>query len=195
MSPADSVPSPSDQHGENGEHRAEHAEPVVPDPGGLVRAARRRADLSQRGLAAEAGMARSTVSRIEAGTLVPSLATLGRLLAVAGLRLVLVDEDGAVVPPMLDVPDGGLLDGADRRYPAHLDVILEPTSGDWWGGRYGLARPPETFHRDREYRDAKRRRSQWEVRVARFRHDPPPPTVDQWLRRHPAHRRPEDRDH
>jgi hypothetical protein len=63
-------------------------------------------------------------------------------------------------------------------------------SDDWWAGRYGLARPPETFHRDRDHRDVMRRRSQWEVRVAQLRDVPPPPTVEQWLRRHPDHRRP-----
>ena len=48
-------------------------------------------------------------------------------------------------------------DGAERRYPSHLDTILDPEPGEWWADIYGLARPPETFSpqtgQDRE-RDA-----------------------------------------
>ncbi|GAA1288117.1 hypothetical protein GCM10009609_63450 [Pseudonocardia aurantiaca] len=143
------------------------------DPVGLVRAARRRADCSQRELAARAGVARSTVARIEDGSLTPSLGMLRRLLAAAGLDLVAVDGAGRLVPPMLDDRDD-IRDGAERRYPTHLDTVLDPERGDWWGDRYGLARPPETFHRDRRRRDAQRRRSQWEVRVLRGHGSPPP---------------------
>lgn len=147
---------------------------------GLVRAARRRADTSQREMAEKAGVSAATVGRIEAGSLRPSLAVLEAVLAVAGIRLVAVGADNRAVPPMWDAPDGNLRDGAGRRYPSHLDVIVDPTGWDWWGGRYGLARPPETFLRDRERRDVQRRRSTWEVRVARFRSVRPPPTVAQW---------------
>lgn len=154
--------------------------PTVPpdadDPVGLVRAARRRADCSQREIAERAGVAASTVGRIEAGSLAPSLAVLRRLLAAAGLRLVAVDGDGRLVLPMSDDRDD-LRDGADRRYPSHLDTILDPVDGEWWGDRYGLTSPPETFRRDRFRRDARRRRSRWEVRVAQCRADPPPPEV------------------
>lgn len=151
---------------------------------GLVRTARRRADCSQRELAERAGLSASTVGRIEAGRLNPSLATLRALLAVAGLDLVAVDMRGRLVRPMLDHRDD-LRDGAERRYPSHLDTILDPRSGDWWGDRYGLCRPPETFRRDRRRRDAQRARSQWEVRVAQTRHLPPPPTPREWARRYP----------
>ncbi len=157
---------------------------------GLVRAARRRADTSQREMAEKAGIAASTIGRIEAGSLRPSLAVVEAVLAVAGIRLVAVGPDGRAVPPMWDAPDGNLRDGAGRRYPSHLDVIVDPTGWDWWGGRYGLARPPETFLRDRERRDVQRRRSTWEVRVARFQAVRPPPTVRQWLEdRDPERRR------
>jgi transcriptional regulator with XRE-family HTH domain len=148
---------------------------------GLVRAARRRADTSQREMAEKAGVSAATIGRIEAGSLRPSLAVLEAVLAVAGIRLVAVGADNRAVPPMWDAPDGNLRDGAGRRYPSHLDVIVDPTGWDWWGGRYGLARPPETFLRDRERRDVQRRRSTWEVRVAQFRSVRPPPTVAQWL--------------
>jgi transcriptional regulator with XRE-family HTH domain len=152
----------------------------LPDNGGLlvsglVRAARRRADLNQRELARRAGVSASTVGRIEAGTLVPSLATLIRLLAVADLELVVIDGDRRQVAPM--EPFESATDGAGRRYPAHLDTILDPRMGEWWGDLYGLARPPETFHRDRAKRDAQRARSRWEVRVAQTRHIIPPPRI------------------
>jgi hypothetical protein len=84
-----------------------------------------------------------------------------------------VDQDGRVILPMETWDD--TLDGAERRYPAHLDTILDPESGEWWGDIYGLLRPPETFHRSRWEREVRRRRSQWEVRVAKYRTDPPPP--------------------
>lgn len=148
---------------------------------GLVRAARRRADCSQREFAALAGVSRSTVARIESGAMVPSLRMLRRLLDAAGLVLVAVDGEGRLVRPMSDDRDD-LRDGAERRYPSHLDTILDPRTGDWWGDRYGLSRPPETFRRDRVARDAQRRRSVWEVRVAQQRHVPPPPADRRWAR-------------
>ena len=110
---------------------------------------------------------------------------LGRLLAVAGLGLVVVDAAGRLVRPMLDDRDD-LRDGADRRYPTHLDTILDPKPGEWWGDRYGLARPPETFRRSRCRRDAQRAYSQWDVRVSQNRHRPSPPTLSEWQRRHPG---------
>ena len=142
---------------------------------GWVRAARRRADLSQRQLAEQAGVSASTVGRIEAGSLQPSLGMLVRLLAVADIELVAVDGDRRPVLPMLTAED--TTDGAGRRYPAHLDTVLDPKMGEWWGDRYGLARPPETFHRDRRHRDAQRARSRWEVRVKQTWRDPEPPIV------------------
>ncbi|UFN94093.1 helix-turn-helix domain-containing protein [Micromonospora aurantiaca] len=146
----------------------------VPFPApGIVRAVRRRADASQRELARFARVHPSTIGRIEAGTLTPSLAMLSRIVGTAGFRLVVVNEAGRVLKPMRDRAD--LRDGAERRYPSHLDVITDPEPGEWWADRYGLARPPETFYRNREVRDWLRRRSQWEVRVAKYRSVPPPP--------------------
>lgn len=139
---------------------------------GLVRRARRRADLSQRQLARCAGTSPSMIADVETGAKTPRLSTLQRILNAANLRLVVVDVAGRLVTP-LEVWDD-TADGAGRRYPAHLDTILDPVYGEWWGDVYGLARPPETFRRDRAYRDWQRRRSQWEVRVQQFRNDPPP---------------------
>lgn len=159
---------------------------------GLVRRLRRLADLSQRQLAKAAGVSPATVARTESGALLPSLPALLRLLAVAQLRLVVTDADGRVIHPMREWDD--TKDGGHRAFPAHLDLILEPHHGEWWADIYGLARPPETYHRDRAWRDARRRRSQWEVRVRQFRGEPPPPDPDrdphwwyklQWERRRP----------
>jgi transcriptional regulator with XRE-family HTH domain len=145
---------------------------------GLVRRARRIGDMSQRQMARMAKVAPSTVGKVETGALVPSVDVLARLLGTVGLYLIVVDQNGRVVEPMEDRDD--ILDGAERRYPAHFDVILDPEPGEWWADKYGLARPPETFYRSRWLRDRQRRRSQWEVRVARHRGDPPPPVVAPW---------------
>jgi transcriptional regulator with XRE-family HTH domain len=140
---------------------------------GLVRRARRIADMSQRQLARAAGVSQSAVSRMETENLVPSLGLLQRVLGAAGLSLVVADAHGQVVQPMADWDN--TRDGAERRYPSHLDTILDPEPGEWWADIYGLARPPETYYRDRDFRDQQRRRSQWEVRVKKYRHVPPPP--------------------
>ncbi|HEX6325170.1 MAG TPA: helix-turn-helix transcriptional regulator [Jiangellaceae bacterium] len=159
---------------------------------GLVRAVRRRADKSQRELAKAAGVARSTVAKLETGDLTPSLPTLVRMLEVADLALVATDPNGTVVQPMSSWDD--TRDGGGKLFPAHLDLIIDPKWGEWWADKYGLARPPETYHRDRAYRDAKRALSQWAVRVQQFRHDPMPENPDSplWRRRRAAW--PRDRD-
>lgn len=147
---------------------------------GLVRRVRRIADLSQRELAAQVGVSPATIGRIESGDLFPSVGRLLRILDAAGVGLVATDRSGKVVQPMRVWDE--TYDGAERKFPAHLDLILDPRAGEWWADVYGLARPPETFHRDRGYRDAQRRRSQWEVRVQQFRHVPEPPNPDRALR-------------
>ncbi|MFC3501528.1 multiprotein-bridging factor 1 family protein [Micromonospora krabiensis] len=140
---------------------------------GLVRRARRITGLGQRQMARFAKVAPSTVGRVEAGTMTPSLEVLERLLGAAGLYLAVVDQDGRVVQPMGDWED--IRDGAGRRYPSHLNTILDPEPGEWWADIYGLARPPETFLRSQHDREVRRRRSQWEVPVAKYRNVPPPP--------------------
>ena len=140
---------------------------------GLVRRVRRIADMSQRELAKAAKVSHPTIGRIESGALMPSLTVFYRILAVADLWLVVVAANGRVILPMVDWDEAR--DGAERRYPSHLDTIIDPKPGEWWGDQYGLVGPPETFARDRARRDAQRRRSQWEVRVAKYRHAPRPP--------------------
>jgi transcriptional regulator with XRE-family HTH domain len=56
-------------------------------PGTLLQKARRRANLSQRGLAARAGLPQSTVGRIESGSTDPRASTLSRLLRACGFEL------------------------------------------------------------------------------------------------------------
>lgn len=119
-----------------------------------VRQARRRASANQRELAERAEMAQSTVARIEAGQATPCVPTFHRLLRAAGLHLAVVDDQGYWVPPLQEPPD--TRDLAERRFPAHLGLILDPEPADWWGSRFGLIRPPETFHRDPEARRAHR---------------------------------------
>jgi transcriptional regulator with XRE-family HTH domain len=87
--------------------------------GRFVVRVRRRADLSQRDLAARLAVSPSTIARIESGDGLPSLSLLSRLLAVGGLRLAVVDADGAEVLP---VSADAVRDNRGRRFPAHLDV-------------------------------------------------------------------------
>jgi transcriptional regulator with XRE-family HTH domain len=138
----------------------------------LVRRVRRTADMSQRELAAAAGVSASMIGQLEIGGRAPSLPALQRILAVAGYGLVVVDAEGRLVPPLLVWPE--VADLAGRRFPAHLDTIVDPVYGEWWADVYGLTAPPETFRRSRVYRDWQRRRSRWEVRVKQLRNVPPP---------------------
>jgi transcriptional regulator with XRE-family HTH domain len=113
---------------------------------GLLRQARRRCGMSQRDVARRAGVSPATVGRAESGTIMPSLDVLQRLLDATGLYLVVVDPDGRVIQPLEVFPLAR--DAAGRRYPAHLDLIIDPEYGEWWGDRFGLPRPPQTFYRD-----------------------------------------------
>ncbi|MHB8533000.1 MAG: nucleotidyltransferase domain-containing protein [Solirubrobacteraceae bacterium] len=61
----------------------------------LIRDARKRAELSQAGLAARAKTSQSAVARYEAGVTIPSLSTLERLLAGCGGRVVLGNSASA----------------------------------------------------------------------------------------------------
>lgn len=117
--------------------------------GDMVRMARRSADLSQRQLAGAAGVAPTTVARVESGRTQPSAAMLQRLLLAAGCELVLRRADGSR-PVVLH--DGRLRDGQGRRYPAHLDITLPP----YWRHRIwppGCKPPPVSYQRDRKRRD------------------------------------------
>ena len=83
--------------------------------GGLLRAARRRAGLSQAALAARAGTTQSSISRIEADRISPTISTLESLLALLGERLALHSEridfgiDRALLNANLDLDPGARL--------------------------------------------------------------------------------------
>jgi transcriptional regulator with XRE-family HTH domain len=81
---------------------------------------RRMADLSQRDLAALVGVSPSTVGRYETNVAAPPLRLFEEILAVAGLRLAVVDRDANEVLP---VPVDSVRDNQGRRFPAHLDVV------------------------------------------------------------------------
>ena len=109
---------------------------------GLVRRARRAADLSQRDLAARLGVSQSTVARWETGQSSPTLSLVEQMLALSGLRLAMIDTAGEPVAPMReDAPR----DRAGRRFPAHVDL----DALGWW--------MPSGLHLTVEWLDAYRR--------------------------------------
>ena len=63
----------------------------------IMRAGRRRAGLTQRALAKQAGVPQPTISRIERGLVSPSADTLQRLLRACGMELAAVERPGAGV--------------------------------------------------------------------------------------------------
>jgi transcriptional regulator with XRE-family HTH domain len=67
------------------------------DAARLLRHARRRAGLTRRALAAEAGVAASTVARIERGAVQPRVGTLSRLVRACGMTLEALPGSGSGV--------------------------------------------------------------------------------------------------
>jgi len=136
--------------------------------GPVLRAARRRADLSQRQLAERAGVPPSTVCRLESERGAdPRLRTVERCLEVMGLRLAVVRAEGDLSELPVDPEDGQLRNAADRRYPPHLDVRPVKSEADWWGAWWGyeldrelwpLPPPDYTYDLRRDWRDWRRRR-------------------------------------
>ncbi len=104
------------------------------DVSGILRLARRRADLSQRELARAIGVSPAAVARAESSGRA-TLALLEPALATAGLRLAVLDADGEPIRPMR--PDG-VRDRGRRRLPAHLDPF----------GQWGVGLP---YRADRPY--------------------------------------------
>lgn len=165
------------------------------DLGAVLRALRRKADLSQRELAALAGVPKSTLSRIEAGRATdPKFRTVERLVLAAGGRLGFGEL--ATDPNQGELatdPNEGMRDAAGRHYPAHLDVreVHEPKdwAGAWWAYWYDL--PPErwplrvpaaTYDLSRERRNRRRWREEVRrtVRLRRVNKDLPA-EVWQWV--------------
>ncbi|MDR2997332.1 MAG: helix-turn-helix domain-containing protein [Microbacterium sp.] len=121
------------------------------DTSGYIRRARRLADLSQRDLGVAAGMLQSQISRFESGQRL-GVDDFSRLLAVAGLRIAIVDEDGAEVFPM---PADVLRDRAGRRRPAHLDSHAFPEKPTF-KMLLRTAEPWTAWHHHRAERDRQR---------------------------------------
>ena len=129
------------------------------DAGGFFRRVRRQTDLNQRELAVRIGVSKSLIAAVEAGRRDPSVAVLLECLAIAGLRLAVLDRRGDEVPAMS--PDAARNRG-ERHFPAHLDVLL-PEDERWprhWGAgpRHDRARPQVVVSR-RERRDERRAQS------------------------------------
>jgi len=130
--------------------------------GGLLRRARRHADLSQRQLAAKAKVHPSVISRIEAGRQFPEMITMERLLAATGFGLQAVSSDGQHV---IDndstwADQDTARDGAYRRFPAHLDVWAPNLRRPWWYHLHvgtSIPAPLLSFDLSRLKRDLRRR--------------------------------------
>jgi transcriptional regulator with XRE-family HTH domain len=122
---------------------------------GALRRVRRSADMSQRELAAAAGISASAVAKAESGTRDLPTSLLARIAEVAALRLALIDGDGREVGPM---SDAAVRDMSGRRFPAHLDTRYSDDC--WWHGphRYDRTQPWYTFDRRRDLRDRNRER-------------------------------------
>ena len=118
---------------------------------GALRRIRRRADLSQRELAAAAALSVAAVAHAEAGTRDLPVAALARAASLAGLRIALVDEAGTEVGGMR--PDG-VRDRGGRRFPAHLDTVLSEERASRWEHRPQLRQPTYTFDRRDPWADA-----------------------------------------
>ena len=124
---------------------------------------RRLADLSQRELADQVGTTASTVCRIEAGSSAPTVELFEQILALADLRLVVIDTEGREVRP---VSDDLVRDNQGRRFPAHLDV--EPPDEvpyeRWASPRYD--RPPaRAWFRHRASRDRRAEQAPYRERA------------------------------
>jgi transcriptional regulator with XRE-family HTH domain len=172
-------------------------EPVVAlDLRAILRALRRRADISQRELAERSGVPASTIGRIESGQCQdPRLRTVERLIFAAGGSL-RISEDHKTPPPPAH-PSEGLVDEAGRSYPAHLDVRRVTEAHDWWGAWwanwYDLPRhrwprdaPDHTYDLDRGRRDQRRKRQTRAAMVSSLRittaePDDAPDNVWRWL--------------
>lgn len=126
--------------------------------GRWLRAVRRARVLSQRELAALAGVPLSTVSAIEAGRRTPGLVLFERILRATEFELAVVDttppDDGKTAdqggdvarpPPRrrlhLDDEHDAIRDRSGRRFPAHLRWGGKPVydNGTYWWGWHNIA--------------------------------------------------------
>jgi transcriptional regulator with XRE-family HTH domain len=105
-----------------------HANPI--DVPATMRAARRKRRVSQRELAALAGVPRSTVERIEAGTSDPRTGTLAKLLTTIGVEL---HACVGGLPLQIDPKREELVDVLKRHLPPHWEIEPVTWLDDWWG--------------------------------------------------------------
>ncbi|UOE42506.1 helix-turn-helix domain-containing protein [Agromyces larvae] len=126
------------------------------DVPGMVLRVRRLRDLSQRELGAMVGVDQSQIARIEGGRRRVDVATLAGILAIAGLRLAIVDAHGE---PVATVPRDVVRDNAGRRLPAHLDArpLSDHPISAMLDTHYDRPRPRAWYHH-RPRRDRRRRR-------------------------------------
>lgn len=96
--------------------------------GNLLRSARAKKGVSQAQLAELAGVPRSTVERIEAGTRQPSLITLSKLLAAIDLEMRIRLEDYDDHDDMLDASYAAMPPeqqaATDARHEALVDAFI-----------------------------------------------------------------------
>jgi transcriptional regulator with XRE-family HTH domain len=121
---------------------------------GALRRIRRLADLSQRELAAELLVSKSSIAAVESGDRGIDVLLLARAAALAGVRLALIGEDGQEIAPMAD---DAVRDLSRRRFPAHLDTRRSDERGWLYEPRRDRPETWFTFTRDRDGRDARRR--------------------------------------
>ncbi len=119
-----------------------------------IRTLRSIADLSQRELAERCGLPRQAIATMEVRPDLARVERFDRVVRVAGMHLVIVDADGNLLEPEVELP---MRDRGGRHFPAHLDV--RSTSEGWWGHMWPMfyGREPEyTFDRGRHSRDSHR---------------------------------------
>jgi transcriptional regulator with XRE-family HTH domain len=84
----------------------------------MLRIARRRAGLTQRALAAKAGVPQPTISRIERDVVSPSVSTLEPLIRACGMELEVVERPGSGVDRTLIAEHLKLTPGQRARLAA-----------------------------------------------------------------------------
>lgn len=95
-----------------------------------ARILRRRADTSQREMAALAKVSTATISGLESERVTDiRLRTFDRLVRAGRCHLVLADDEGAFVDPYFGILP--MLDAAGRRLPAHLDPRMWRQPSYW----------------------------------------------------------------
>lgn len=102
--------------------------------GDALRLARRRRRLSQRGLAAQLGVTKSLIGRLEAGQGLGPVLAVARILTAAGFGLEVVDRDQGVYG--IDVAPPDLRDAMARRFPAHAEPRAMRFPHHWWFVRH-----------------------------------------------------------